>query len=209
MELSALAAFIGVATTLVIVPGPDWAVVLGAGPRRSLVLPTVSGLAIGYIVITAVVVAGMAPLVAAEPAALTALSVVGGVYLLYVGVGIVRSPNRGVVPTATSSSRDAVHALGRGVGVSALNPKSLLFFLAFLPQFARTSAPWPFAAQLAVLGLTWVAIAATFYFALGFAVQTALTRRPRVTSRLAWISGAAMLLAGSALLAEQVIRAVH
>jgi threonine/homoserine/homoserine lactone efflux protein len=94
----------------------------------------------------------------------------------------------------------------RGVGVSTLNPKSLLFFLAFLPQFTRPSAAWPVAIQLTVLGGAWVALAAAFYTVLGLTAQRGLARRPALARAVTRVAGAAMVLAGIALLAEQLIR---
>jgi threonine/homoserine/homoserine lactone efflux protein len=171
------------------------------------VAPAVAGLALGYALVTTAVVAGVAPLVAAAPMALLMLSVVGAAYLLYVGVGALRQPPAalpgvGHEPVVVSTSR----AVRQGVGVSALNPKALLFFLAFLPQFARPAAPWPFAVQLAVLGGVWILLASVFYAFLGFTVQRTLGRRPMLARSLTRVSGAAMVLAGVGLLAEQVVR---
>ena len=83
----------------------------------------VAGLVVGYAALTAVVSAGVGALVAGTPAALTALTLVGGGYLMW-----------------------------QGIGISALNPKALLLFLALLPQFTAPHGPWPLAAQIALLG---------------------------------------------------------
>jgi len=96
-------------------------------------------------------------------------------------------------------------AVRQGVGVSALNPKSLLFFLAFLPQFAHRSAPWPFGLQLAVLGAVWIVLAAGFYPVLGFTLQRTLTHHPGMARVLTRIAGIAMILAGVGLLGEQAL----
>lgn len=211
MEASALVAFTAVAATLIAVPGPDWALVLAAGLRTRAVGPAVAGLAIGYALITAAVVVGVAPLVAAAPAALVVLTVLGATYLLWVGSGILRSPKTelsAVRPPdagATTVDRRISRAVRQGVGVSALNPKSLLFFLAFLPQFARRSAPWPFGLQLAVLGAVWIVLAAGFYSVLGFTLQRTLTHHPGMARVLTRIAGIAMILAGAGLLGEQAM----
>ncbi len=86
---------------------------------------------------------------------------------------------------APTSRRGAVL---RGIGVSALNPKSLLFFVAFLPQFARPSASWPLTVQLIVLGGVWVVLIAGFYTVLGWSATRTLSGRPtlaRTVSRMA------------------------
>jgi threonine/homoserine/homoserine lactone efflux protein len=206
MELSALLAFAGVAATLIVLPGPDWALVLAAGTRaRGTVVPAVAGLAIGYVLITAVVAAGVAPVVAAAPVALSVLTFVGAAYLVYVGFGILRGNRSEQLGHGDPPTTNALHAVWRGVGVSALNPKSLLFFLAFLPQFAQPSAPWPLAAQLAVLGGVWIALAATFYTALGRIAHRTLAARPTLARTITRLAGVAMVLAGVALVAKQLI----
>lgn len=205
MDLTALIAFVGVATTMIVLPGPDWAVVVSAGLRNGVVAPTVGGLALGYVVITSVVVVGIAALVASAPAAVVAISLVGALYLFWLGIGVLRhpattSPHEGAaVPTSTAS------LVRQGMGVSALNPKAVLFFLAFLPQFARRDAPWPFPLQLGVLGATWALLAAVIYGLLGVTIRQVLTTRPRFARGTTVFSGVAMLVAAALLILEQVV----
>ncbi|MGD9985757.1 LysE family translocator [Pseudonocardia sp.] len=208
MEMSALLAFTAVAATLIMVPGPDWALLVGVSSRRGPVAPSIVGLALGYAVITTAVVAGVAPLVAAEPTALLVLSMVGAAYLLHVGVGMLRSPVAADIPidAGAPATGSVGRAVRQGLGVSTLNPKALLFFLAFLPQFANPGAPWPFAIQLAVLGTTWILLASGFYAVLGYTARRSLHRRPGLTLVLTRLSGVAMVVAGIALPIEQLIR---
>lgn len=211
MQLSALAAFVGVAWMLILLPGPDWAFVLAAGMReRLVVLPAVLGLVTGYGLVTLVVAAGVAPLVAAEPMALVALTVVGAAYLVHLGVGALRAPGGPGADPAVAARPPAPSGelWWRGVGVSALNPKALLFFLAFLPQFARPSAPWPLAVQLLVLGAVWAVIGALFYTALGYTARRTLGAKPRLAQAVTRLAGVAMVLAGVALLGEQLAHAL-
>jgi threonine/homoserine/homoserine lactone efflux protein len=205
MDLPALIAFLAVATTLIVLPGPDWALVIAAGTRtRGAVLPAVTGLAIGYALITGTIAAGVAPVVAAAPPALAALTVAGAGYLVYLGLGTLRRPGP-VSDTAGAPPATAGRMVLRGVGVSTLNPKALLFFLAFLPQFTRPSAAWPVGIQLIVLGGVWVVLGAAFYTVLGLTAQWTLARRPSLARAITRVAGAAMVLAGIALLAEQLI----
>jgi threonine/homoserine/homoserine lactone efflux protein len=205
MDLPVLIAFVAVAATLIVLPGPDWALVIAAGMRaRGAVLPAVAGLALGYTLITGVVAVGVAPLVAAAPLALTVLTVTGAGYLIYLGLGILRRPHP-VPGAAQAPNAPPGRMIVQGAGVSALNPKSLLFFLAFLPQFTRPSAAWPAAIQLVVLGAVWIALAAAFYTVLGLTAEWTLARRPALARAITRVAGTAMLLAGIALLAEQLI----
>jgi threonine/homoserine/homoserine lactone efflux protein len=210
MNSTAVAAFATVAVTLIVLPGPDWVYLLTAGTHRRHVLPAVTGLVIGYLVLTVVVAAGIAPVVAATPAATVVLPIVGAAYLLYLGVATLRhapattSPHTHV-PAAPASTR---RFLRRGIGVSGLNPKSVLFFLAFLPQFTRADAAWPLPVQLAFLGALWAAIAAVVYTAMGFTAHHAVRGRPRRQRAISLAAGVAMMLAGTALLGEQLAHAV-
>src|SRR3954451_12773568 len=126
MPLSALLGFWTVAALLIAVPGPDWAFAVGAG-LRGRALPAAGGIVLGYLAMTAVAAAGLGALVAAAPAALRVLSVVGGAYLAWLGVGALRRPAGS--PAAGSAPGTRTATLARGIGVSALNPKGLLTFV--------------------------------------------------------------------------------
>ena len=70
MELTVLLGFVAVASALIMLPGPDWALVLASGLHaRNTVIPAVTGLAVGYVFLTLLVTGGVASLVAANPAA--------------------------------------------------------------------------------------------------------------------------------------------
>jgi threonine/homoserine/homoserine lactone efflux protein len=206
MELSAVLGFAFIAFALIAVPGPDWAFVLAAGSRDQVVVPVVSGILLGYALITLVVVAGVAPLVASAPLALAVLTVAGAGYLIYLGIRVLRSS--GTLDHAGTPSSPAMSGrrfLVRGIGVSALNPKGLLIFLSILPQFARPAASWPLPAQLAALGGVYILICAAVYLPLGATAARVLGARPGVARATTRVAGAAMVLVGVALLAERVV----
>lgn len=207
MESSALLGFAAVALALIVVPGPDWAHVLAAGARDRIVAPAVSGIAIGYVIVTAVLVAGLGPLVTGLPGALATLTVVGGGYLVWVGIRTLRTARHaaiGAEQVAIPAMSGRSH-LRRGIGVSALNPKSLLLFLAILPQFAHASIPWPLPVQLGALGGVYVLISILFLASLGLAAERVLGARPGVARATSTVAGVAMVLAGVALLIERVL----
>ena len=205
MALDSVLAFWGVGALLIAVPGADWAFVIGAGLRDASVVPAVAGLVLGYTGLTAVVAVGVGALVARTPAALTALTVTGGAYLIWRGATSLAFRPDPVVPEAamTTTSRGTVL---QGLGVSGLNPKGLLLFLALLPQFADRHGSWPLPAQLALLGAVFTATCGTFYLGLGSIVRTVLVARPRASRALTRVSGAAMLLIGALLLASRFLR---
>lgn len=207
MEPTVLVGFTAAAAAMVVLPGPDWALVVAAGVRaRDDVVPTVGGLALGYAALTGTVAAGVAPVVAAAPGALVALTVGGAAYLIHVGGNLLRQspPRRRRPPTTAPLNRRGL--LVRGMGVSMLNPKALLFFLAFLPQFADPGADWPVIMQLLTLGGVWVALIAVFYTILGRSAAHTFAGRPEYGEVLTRVVGAAMVVAGLALLVEPLVR---
>ena len=152
MAAGSVLAFWAVALLLIITPGPDWAFTISAGLRGRCVYLAVSGLLLGYTVVTLVVAAGVGALVAGSPSTLTGLTLVGGAYLMWHGASILRHP---VTPatSADASARTEWQTIMQGVGVSGLNPKGLLIFVALLPQFTDPNWTWPIAGQIGVLGL--------------------------------------------------------
>ena len=202
MPVSTVLAFWAVAAVLIMVPGPDWAFAIGAGLRRQVV-PAAGGIMAGYVSMTAVVAAGVGALIATTPAALTALTVVGGSYLVWLGTKTMRHPATlgGHVDEPTGTARST---LLRGIAVSGLNPKGLLIFVALLPQFAHPHAPWPVQAQLAVLGLTFTLTCGVVYLAVGAAARELLRARPTAAYLVSRISGASMIVLGVALLAQHL-----
>jgi threonine/homoserine/homoserine lactone efflux protein len=207
MALDPVLAFWAICLLLIIVPGADWAFVISAGLGGRSVVPAVGGLVLGYTVLTAVVAAGVGTLVARRPVLLTALTVAGGAYLVWRGAMTLAAPapdlNR--APAAVTSPEPAGPTLARGLGVSGLNPKGLLLFLALLPQFADRHGSWPLPAQLALLGVVFTVTCGTFYLGLGSVVRAVLRPRPWTARAVTRLSGAAMIVIGAALLAERFL----
>ena len=95
----------------------------------------------------------------------------------------------------------------RGAGVSGLNPKALLLFAALLPQFITrgTASAWPFAAQIALLGLVHTANCGVVYTGVGTAARRVLRTRPAAATTVSRCSGAAMIVIAALLLAERLL----
>src|SRR5690242_20560602 len=199
MAIGAALGFWAMSALLVLVPGADWAYVIAAGLRDRAVWPAVSGLLLGYVALTAVVAGGVAALVARTPAVLTTLTFAGAAYLIWLGAGVLRHP-----PTVAAGDwrpSSAGRAVARGFGVSGLNPKGLLLFLALLPQFTTPAGSWPVAAQIGLLGALHTANCGAGYLGVGVLSRSVLRARPsaaRLTTRL---PGVAMAVLGLALLA--------
>jgi threonine/homoserine/homoserine lactone efflux protein len=203
MAVSSVLAFWIVALLLIVVPGADWAFTISAGLRGRSVLPAVAGLVVGYAAVTLVVAAGVGALVAGSPAALTGLTLVGGLYLMWHGAATFARPSTpGTSGHRLTGTDRAVFV--RGIGVSGLNPKGLLIFLALLPQFTDRDGGWPIAGQIGVLGLTFTVTCAVFYLCLGALTRTVLYGRPAAAHLIGRLSGAAMVAVGAWLIIDRL-----
>lgn len=201
MAAASIFAFWAVALLLIATPGADWAFTLGAGVRGRSILPAVGGLVLGYSLITVVVAAGVGAVVAGTPAILTGLTLAGGGYLIWHGATTFARPPG---TAADAPAGTDWNTLVKGIGVSGLNPKGLLIFLALLPQFTDPARGWPLAGQIGLLGLTFTLTCAAFYTCLGLLARTVLHARPTAARALGRVSGAAMVLIGGGLLAERL-----
>lgn len=214
MALDPVFAFWAVCLLLIVVPGADWAFVISTGLRGRSVVPAVGGLVLGYTVLTAVVAAGVGTLVAREPVLLTALTAAGGGYLIWRGAVTLASPAPELSPAPEPGAEAVPEAaapapagptLARGLGVSGLNPKGLLLFLALLPQFADRHGSWPLPGQLALLGVVFTVTCGAFYLGLGSVVRAVLLPRPWTARAVTRLSGAAMIVIGAVLLTERFL----
>lgn len=161
--IDTLIAFFGVAVLLALSPGPDNLFVLVQSAQRGwrLGMCVVVGLCLGILVHTTAVALGLAAVLAASSTAFTVLKWCGAAYLAWLAWGALRAPSQ-VSDTPVGSSaaqplqlREALRMVGRGVVMNITNPKVLIFFLAFLPQFAdpaRGSVAW----QIACFGAVFV-----------------------------------------------------
>src|ERR1700754_3578335 len=204
MAVGTVVAFWGVSFLLVLTPGADWAYAIGAGLRDRTVLPAVGGLLAGYVALTVVVAAGMAALVGRSPIVLTALTAVGAVYLMWLGVTAFASPS---APATAGESGPGlwVWRAVKGAGISGLNPKALLLFVALLPQFTDPAAGWSLGMQIVLLGLVHTLSCAVVYTGVGTGARLVLRAGPGAARVLTRVSGAAMVGIGAALLMAQII----
>jgi threonine/homoserine/homoserine lactone efflux protein len=97
------------------------------------------------------------------------------------------------------------NAFVQGIGVSGLNPKGLLIFVALLPQFTDPAGAWPVAGQVAVLGVAFMATCGVFYLILGSVARGVLTARPWVARAVSRFSGAAMVVVGALLVVDRLL----
>ncbi|MFB9904643.1 LysE family translocator [Allokutzneria oryzae] len=152
-DATTMATYVAACFALVLVPGPAQALVLvrtANGGRRAGVTTTL-GLSIGTLVHTAAAAVGLSALLAGSAVAFSVLKYLGAAYLVYLAY---RAWHEGSRPVAEldSSGVPARKVFTSAVLTGVLNPKTALFFLAFLPQFVHPERGWV-VLQFLVLGL--------------------------------------------------------
>ena len=170
-----LLTFLLAGSLITISPGPDNLMVLSLSISRGRKQGIAFGLgcALGCLSHTVLAVLGVSSLLVASPVAFAALRMGGGAYLFWLGVQALRSRGGATVPTHVTDApqQSAMQLLWRGVFANAINPKVMLFFLAFLPQFVQADSgdvPW----QLAQLGVAFTVQAAVLFGLLGYFAGT-------------------------------------
>lgn len=173
LTLDQFLGFLMAASLITLSPGPDNLLVLSLGISRGRQQGIAFGLgcALGCLSHTLLAVVGVSSLLVASPLAFNVLRVVGGLYLFRLGVQALRSHEGVLMSKVATFDESAWQLLRRGVLANAINPKVMLFFLAFLPQFVETShgdVSW----QLASLGVVFTLQAAVLFGLLGFFAGT-------------------------------------
>jgi threonine/homoserine/homoserine lactone efflux protein len=153
----AFAVFIPAALVLLAIPGPAVLYIIATsveGGRRHGLL-SVAGVHIGSLVHVVAAAAGLSALIVSSAIAFSTVKYVGAAYLVYVGIRKWLEHDEPAELEARPP-RSGRRVFTQGIVVNVLNPKTALFFLAFLPQFIdRDRTVWT---QIAVLGLCWVAL---------------------------------------------------
>lgn len=188
-------------------PGPDNLMVLGMGMSRGRWQGIAFGLgcALGCLSHTLLAVVGVSAVVAASPWAFTALKWAGGGYLVWLGVQALRSAGSGPVGSAPAPTQALQTLFFKGMLANAINPKVVLFFLSFLPQFV-VPAQGPVGWQLAQLGLLFTLQAALLFGLLGYFAGTVggwLNRRPRAGLWLDRVAGLVFVGLGLKLITQR------
>ena len=200
-EPTTLAVFAAATAVLLLVPGPSVLFIVARTLEHGLRggLYSMLGIETGALLHVAAATVGVSALVAAWPAALLVVKVAGAGYLLALGVRALRRP--GAVALADGGSAGTSHGrlFRQGLLVDALNPKTAMFFLAFLPQFVDPAAG-AVAGQTLVLGLCFVALATLSdggYALLAGSVAERFRRSAVARTRMRRVSGAAYLGLGA------------
>ena len=203
VDFSNFVAFWAVSILFILTPGVDWAYVISAGIHGRVVVPAVAGLLAGHLAATITVATGIGALLSRSPVAMSAMTMFGATYLLWLGVSLVRHPSTAEAGAAHGPASWRRWAL-KGVYVSGLNPKVFLLLFALLPQFVVADSAWPVGWQIFTLGLVHIASCGAIYLLVGYAARTILAARPHAARLISRFSGCLMIVIALLLLIEQL-----
>lgn len=197
MPLDLWLAFLAASTALLLIPGPTVLLVLSyaLSKGRSVAVASAAGVATGDFIAMSLSLAGLGALVATSAVLFTALKWVGAVYLIWLGIKLIRSaPTSGLTLPETQVTVRGV--FWHNATVTALNPKSIAFFIAFVPQFItpdRALLP-----QFAILIASFVTLAALNALAYALAADRlrGMIRRPSVLTWITRAGGATLVAMG-------------
>ncbi|MBI3707948.1 MAG: LysE family translocator [Proteobacteria bacterium] len=201
MSFQVWLAFAAATSVILVIPGPTILLVISyaLGHGRRSAYATVAGVALGDFTAMTTAMFGLGALLATSAALFTVLKWIGAAYLIYLGINLWRAPANvaatGAADGETKPSRIFLHAYV----VTALNPKSIVFFVAFLPQFLDMAGVT--LANMAIFEATFVVLATlnALSYALVASAARRTIRKPKVQRAVNRVGGS--LLIGAGLLA--------
>jgi threonine/homoserine/homoserine lactone efflux protein len=186
-----LAAFTIAALILIITPGPDMTLFLSRAltQGRAAGMAAMLGATAGIIVHTALAAFGLSALLAASPNAFLAVKIAGAFYLVWLAVQAIRNGSALTLEKTRAVRQPLLKTWLAGVGINLLNPKIVLFFVTFLPQFISVGDPAA-AGKLAFLGVYFIILSVPLTGLMILAADrfsAALRANPRVTRFIDWL----------------------
>ena len=198
MPIELWLAFVAASSVLLVIPGPTILTVISYSMShgRRANLPLVAAVALGDSTALVVSLLGLGALLAASAFWFTVVKWAGGLYLLYLGIKLLRAGIGGAEIAAPAAPHSRWRLFANTYLVTALNPKGIVFFVAFLPQFLSPAAD--VTRQLWVLATTFVAMAAlnaTLYAVFAGSARKLLAS-PRAQRRFNLAGGSLLSAAG-------------
>jgi threonine/homoserine/homoserine lactone efflux protein len=168
-------AFVAASAVLLAIPGPTILLVISyaLGHGRRSATATVAGVALGDFTAMTASMLGLGVLLATSAAVFTVLKWIGAAYLIYLGIKLWRAPVAADGAIGDDRETRAGRIFFHAFAVTALNPKSIVFFVAFLPQFLDAAAP--VVPQMIIFEATFLVLATLN--ALAYALSAAAARR--------------------------------
>lgn len=198
MTIELWLAFVATSTVLLMIPGPTILTIvsysIAVGKQANI--PLVLAVALGDSTALALSLLGLGTLLTTSAFWFTVIKWIGGLYLLYLGIKLLRASRTTTIETTPDLSGSIWKLFANTWLVTALNPKGIVFFVAFLPQFMNTTEP--VAPQLWILSSTFVFLAilnATLYAAFAGTARGIL-RSPKAHQRFNLAGGLILTAAG-------------
>lgn len=197
MSFEHWAAFSAATMVLLIIPGPTILLVIsyGLGQGWRAAFPTAVGVALGDFTAMTLSMLGIGALLATSATLFTVLKLAGAAYLIWLGISLWRAGGR-LNATPLTETKSPSRMVGHAWLVTALNPKSITFFVAFLPQFLDRSGD--VLTQMIIFEVTFLTLA--FANALGYGLLASrarkLVRSERVVRGFNRTGGALLIGAG-------------
>jgi threonine/homoserine/homoserine lactone efflux protein len=190
-ETAVLLAYSLACLVLFITPGPDMSLFLAktlSGGRRAGIA-AMAGAMIGCVVHSLLAAFGLSALIAASPAAFLALKIVGALYLFWLAVDALRNGSAVSVMASTPAPVPFWRTLALGLSIKLTNPKVVLFFVTFLPQFIDAQDPHA-SGKLLFLGIYFVVLTCPLAVLLILGAERLLDtirRHPRILRVIDWV----------------------
>ncbi|MDQ0325648.1 threonine/homoserine/homoserine lactone efflux protein [Rhodopseudomonas julia] len=190
-SLAVIATFTFAAGVLIITPGPDMTLFLSRTltQGRAAGLAAMLGATSGLVVHTMLAAFGLSALLAASPKAFLAVKIVGALYLLFLAFQAIRRGSALTLDTTLRSRQPLMKSWLAGFGINLLNPKIVLFFVTFLPQFISVNDPHA-SAKLAFLGSYFICLGVPSCAAMVLAadrVSATLRRSRKISRAIDWL----------------------
>ncbi len=191
--LPVLLAFSVAGVLLAITPGPDMTLFLGRtlAQGRAAGMATLAGTSVGTMIHTVMAVAGISALLAASPTGFWILKIVGALYLLWLAFQSIVNRSTFALDVTGKPPRSLKRNFAMGLGVNLLNPKVVIFYMTFLPQFVSANDPNAWKIML-FLGLFFTPLTVPLMAAMILAadqVAETLKRKPAVSRSIDWVFG--------------------
>ena len=192
MQTVTLIVFCATVVPLIFTPGPDvmYITTRGIAQGRRAALVSTLGVCAGYIVHTLLAVLGLTALLYASETLFLLVKYAGAVYLLYLGIKTIRS--KSPIELKTDKARMSnLRMFLTGMATSVLNPKGILLFFSYFPQFVAPEAG-NVTRQLLVIGMLFTVMCGVVYGMYGFfsgTIGERLSSEPRIATVMKWLTG--------------------
>jgi threonine/homoserine/homoserine lactone efflux protein len=192
MQTVTLVIFFATVLPLVFTPGPDviYITTRGIAQGRQAALISTLGVCAGYVVHTILAVLGLTALVYASETLFNVVKYAGAAYLFYLGIKAIRDKSKVYLTSDKRQMRRGTMFL-TGMLTSVMNPKGILLFLSYFPQFVTPDAG-NVTVQLVLIGSLFTLMCGSVYSMYGIfagAIGARLSAEPRIATLLNWLTG--------------------